>query len=176
MQERRARSSESAKLRVLLFVGIVAVPADQLGKLAVEATLEPWDRVAVIPGFLYVTHTRNAGAAFGLFESAPPELRLAAFIAVSIAALAIMAVLFRRTAPRESGQLLGLSLVSMGALGNFIDRVWRGEVVDILHVRLWTGYAWPDFNVADVCILAGVAVLIIDLLSREALQRALPPR
>ena len=45
--------------------------------------------------------------------------------------------------------------------------------MDFLHVRLWSGYAWPDFNVADVCIVAGVAVLVIDLLSREATERAL---
>ncbi len=53
-----------------------------------------------------------------------------------------------------------------------IDRIWRGEVVDFLYVRLWTGYAWPDFNLADVCIILGVAALMTDLLSREAMSRA----
>jgi signal peptidase II len=164
----------SPKLRALLSVILVALPLDQLTKLAVESTLAPWDRIALIPGFFYITHTRNAGAAFGLFASAPQAMRLSAFVAISIVALVVIATLYRRLAPGDRIQSLGLSLILSGALGNFIDRLWRGEVVDFLHVRLWGGYAWPNFNVADMCVFIGVAALLVDLLSREATERAMP--
>ncbi len=160
------------KLRILLWVVAVAIPADQLCKLLVETTLEPGDRLAIVDGFLYIAHARNPGVAFGLFGSAQSEVRFAAFVTVSLAAIAVIAAFYRRLAPGDRVQSLGLSLVLAGASGNFIDRLWRGEVIDFLHVRLWGGYAWPDFNVADLCIVLGVASLMIDLLSREGISRA----
>jgi signal peptidase II len=174
MQADTTQPGMSPKLRALLSIIVVALPIDQLSKLAVESTLTPWDRIAVIPGFFYITHTRNAGAAFGLFASAPQTLRLTAFVSISIVALIVIATLYRRLAPGDRIQSVGLSLILSGALGNFIDRLWRGEVVDFLHVRLWGGYAWPNFNVADVCVFVGVGALVIDLLSREATERAIP--
>ncbi len=160
------------KLRILLWVVAVAIPVDQLCKLLVETTLELGDRLAVVDGFLYITHARNPGAAFGLFGSAQSEVRFVAFVTVSLAAIAVIAAFYRRLAPGDRVQSLGLSLVLAGASGNFIDRLWRGEVVDFLHVRVWGGYAWPDFNLADFCIVMGVASLMIDLLSREGASRA----
>jgi signal peptidase II len=170
---RRLLRALSPKQRALLSVGGVALALDQLSKLAVELSVAPWDRITLVPGFVYITHTRNPGAAFGLFATAPRDLRLIAFVAISLAALIVIATLYRRLAPGDRVQSLGLSLILAGAIGNFVDRSWRGEVVDFLHVRLWGGYAWPDFNVADVCVCVGVAVLVIDLLSREATERAL---
>ena len=161
------------KLRVLLWVVAVAIPADQLCKFWVESTLDPGDRLAIVDGFLYIAHARNPGAAFGLFGSAQSEVRFAAFVTVSVAAIAVIAAFYRRLAPGDRVQSLGLSLVLAGASGNFIDRLWRGEVIDFLHVRLWGGYAWPDFNLADFCIVLGVASLMIDLLSREGISRSL---
>jgi signal peptidase II len=163
----------SPKLRALITAGGIGLALDQLSKAAVELALTPWDRIALIPGFLYITHTRNPGAAFGLFATAPRDLSLLVFTAISLAALIVIATLYRNLAPGDRVQSLGLSLILSGAIGNFADRLWRGEVVDFLHVRLWGGYAWPDFNVADVCVFAGVVTLVIDLLSREATERAL---
>ena len=160
------------KLRILLGVVAVTVPVDQLAKMQVEARLLPGQRAPLIDGFLYVTHARNPGAAFGLFASAPEEVRTVLFVAVSILALVVIGAFFRRLAPGDRVQSFGLSLVLGGAAGNFIDRMWRGEVVDFLHLRLWGGYSWPDFNVADVCIIVGVGSLMVDLLAREASSRA----
>jgi len=173
MPVRSALEAISPKLRALLLVGGAALGVDQLSKLVIVAAVAPWDRITLVPGFAYVTHTRNPGAAFGLFAAAPRDVRLIAFVAISLAALLVIAALYRRLAPGDRVQSLGLSLILGGAIGNFLDRLWRGEVVDFLHVRLWGGYTWPDFNVADVCVFVGVAVLVIDLLSREATERAL---
>lgn len=163
----------SSKFRTLVVVLLVALPADQLSKLVVEATLAPWDRIEIVRGFLYVTHTRNPGAVFGLFATVPEDARFIAFIFVFLLALGLIGAIYRRLAPGDRVQTLGLSSIIAGATGNFLDRAVRGEVVDFIHVRAWGGYAWPDFNLADVCIVIGVAVLVIDLLSREATERAL---
>jgi signal peptidase II len=67
---------------------------------------------------------------------------------------------------------LALGLILGGAIGNLIDRVRFHEVVDFLHFRLWGGYSWPDFNVADSCIVVGVGVLVLELLATEGETRA----
>lgn len=160
------------KLRILLAIVLVALPFDQLSKILVESRLAHGERVPILEGFFYVTHARNPGAAFGLFASFASDGKLMGFAIASLIAILVIAAFYHRLAPGDRIQSLGLSLVLAGAAGNFIDRVWRGEVVDFLHVRLWSGYAWPDFNVADVCIVMGVAALMTDLLSREAISRA----
>ena len=160
------------KLRILVSVVVLALPLDQLSKMLVESRLAHGERLSVIDGFFYITHARNPGAAFGLFGGLPSESRLFAFALVSLIAILAIAAFYHRLAPGDRIQSLGLSLVLAGAAGNFIDRIWRGEVIDFLHVRLWGGYAWPDFNVADICIVLGVAALMTDLLSREAMSRA----
>ena len=160
------------KLRILLTIVLVALPVDQISKILVESRLAHGERVPILDGFLYITHARNPGAAFGLFASLAADGKLMGFAVVSLIAILVIAAFYHRLAPGDRIQSLGLSLVLAGAGGNFIDRVWRGEVVDFLHVRLWSGYAWPDFNVADVCIVMGVAALMTDLLSREATSRA----
>ena len=81
----RAPREISPKLRALLSVGALALALDQLSKLAVELALAPWDRIALIPGFFYITHTRNPGAAFGSVRIGSGEyLRLTAFAAISL--------------------------------------------------------------------------------------------
>jgi signal peptidase II len=69
---------------------------------------------------------------------------------------------------------LSLGLILGGAGGNLVDRIFRGEVVDFLHFRLWGGYQWPDFNLADSFIVVGVALLIVELLASETETRGDP--
>ncbi len=160
------------KLRILIGVLLVALPLDQLSKRIVESRLVFGERIEVIDGFFYITHARNPGAAFGLFATMAAEGKVIGFAIVSLVAVVVIAAFYHRLAPGDRMQAFGLSLVLAGAAGNFIDRMWRGEVIDFLHFRLWPGYAWPDFNVADVCIVVGVVALTTDLLSREAVARA----
>lgn len=160
------------KLRILFTVVLVALPLDQLSKVLVESRLAQGERIPILAGFFYVTHARNPGAAFGLFAQVASDGKLMGFAVVSLIAIVIIAAFYHRLAPGDRVQAFGLSLVLAGASGNFIDRAWRGEVVDFLHVALWSGYAWPDFNVADLCIIMGVGALMTDLLSREAISRA----
>jgi signal peptidase II len=163
----------SAKLRILLAALLVTVPIDQFSKYWVDAHLARGERMAVVDGFFYLTHARNPGGAFGAFANADETSRLLAFVAVSAVAAAVSAIFFRRLAPGDRLQALGLGLILGGAMGNFIDRVApaRGEVIDLLHFRLWGGYGWPDFNFADAFIVLGLVALAVDLLSREGQLR-----
>jgi signal peptidase II len=150
----------------------ISLPLDLLTKWIVERNLSYSDRIPVIEGFFYLTHVRNPGAAFGLFADGDPQIRLLVFIAVSIVAVGIILSFFRQLAPGDRLSALALGLILGGAVGNLLDRIFRGEVVDFLHFKLWRGYTWPDFNLADSFIVVGVAFLILELLASEGEDRA----
>jgi signal peptidase II len=164
----------SPKLRIGLGAFLVSLCLDLFSKYLVEAHLHFGDKKEVIEGFFYLTHVRNPGAAFGLFATAPQDLRLVFFIGISVVAIGIIISFFRRLAPGDRLSALALGFILGGALGNLVDRVRYGEVVDFLHFRLWQGYSWPDFNLADSFIVVGVALLLLDLLATEG-ERSAPP-
>jgi signal peptidase II len=160
------------KLRIALAALTVSLPLDQITKILVDRHLDYADRIPVIEGFFYLTHVRNPGAAFGLFADGDATIRLVFFVSVSLAAIGIILSFFRQLAPGDRLSALALGLILGGATGNLIDRLTRGEVVDFLHFRLWGGYSWPDFNLADSFIVVGVAILMLDLLASEGEGRA----
>jgi signal peptidase II len=162
------------KLRIGLVALLASLGLDVLTKQLVIANLSFSDRIPVIEGFFYLTHVRNTGAAFGLFADAPAGIRLSFFVGISLVAIAIIISFFRKLAPGDRLAALALGMILGGALGNLIDRVLYQEVVDFLHVRLWGGYSWPDFNVADSCIVVGVGVLVLELLAVEGESRSQP--
>ena len=168
------RARMMPKLKVFLGAVAISLPLDQLSKLIVLRSLSFADRVSVIDGFFYLTHVRNPGSAFGLFASSPEPYRSIFFIGVTSVAMLMIFSFYRRLAPGDRLSALALGLVLGGAAGNLIDRIRIGEVVDFLHFRLWGGYSWPDFNLADSFIVVGVALLILELLATEGERRADP--
>jgi signal peptidase II len=134
---------------------------DQLTKYTIEKRVRLYEVIMVVPDFFNITHVRNKGAAFGLLATASGAWRNMFLIAVSLAALAVIVALVRKTGERL--QLVSLSLIAGGAVGNLIDRIRCGEVVDFIqwHVK---SYYWPSFNVADSAISVGVALLAYDML------------
>ena len=150
----------------------IALPSDQITKYLVNENLTYSDRYTVVDGLFYLTHVRNTGAAFGLFADAPQTIRLVLFIGIAIVAMGIILSFYRKLAPGDRFSALALGLILGGAAGNLIDRIRFGEVVDFLHFRLWGGYSWPDFNLADSFIVVGVAFLILELLATEGESRA----
>lgn len=133
----------------------VVLAADQVAKAVVEANLVPGEFVEVL-GPLELTLSHNRGVAFGLAGGAGIGL-----VAVTLAALALIAYLFARD-PARRGMWLATGLVAGGALGNLADRVLAGEVTDYIAVG-----SWPAFNVADIAITCGVALLAL-IYVREA--------
>jgi signal peptidase II len=152
---------------VFSVIGLV-LALDQLTKYVVEKYVRMYDVIPIIPGFFNITRVRNRGAAFGILSGAPALWRSVFFIAVTLVAVAVIAVLIKKT--QERLLVFSFSLIAGGALGNVIDRVRYGEVVDFIdwHVR---GHHWPSFNVADSAITIGVCLLAIDMLFDKQKQR-----
>lgn len=143
-----------------LIVGIVLV-LDQITKYVIQTHVRLHDSITVIPGFFNITHVRNKGAAFGILSTLPEHWRSAFFIAVTLIAVAAISALIVRT--RERLPLYAFSLIVGGAIGNVVDRIRYGEVVDFIQWYV-KSYYWPSFNVADSAISIGVALLAIEML------------
>ncbi len=122
----------------------------------------------VIPGFFDLTLRYNTGAAFSLFSSAS----LAFFLVISALAIGALIYFVFTLEPERSRQALALGVILGGALGNLLDRLRLGGVVDFL-LFYYKGFAWPAFNAADTAIICGVAFFLVQNFSRPA---ALPPQ
>jgi signal peptidase II len=140
-------------------VGTILV-LDQLTKVAVDRSLALHQSIPVIEGFFHLTHVRNTGAAFGFLANAPEGFRIPFFFIATGIAIGALLVFLRRVDTDTPFLLLALSSVLGGALGNLLDRLHYGEVVDFLDFH-WRGYYWPAFNVADICITLGVIGLFL---------------
>jgi signal peptidase II len=150
-----------------LFLAIVAIPLivlDQATKLIIDRTMALHSSITVIPDYFDIVHARNQGAAFGVLRDS--SIRLPFLIGVSLFAAVVIVLVFRKLRPDQKLSAWGLSLVLSGALGNLIDRVRLGEVVDFLSVH-WHGHYWPAFNVADSAICVGVGLLALDMILEE---------
>ncbi len=149
----------AGQYRLLVLTAAAIVLLDQMTKAWIQKTMLLHQSIPVIPDLFNLTYIRNPGAAFGLFASGGGSLRSAFFIAVSVIALVVLSLLYTK-APRETWLLrFSLSLVMGGAIGNLMDRIRLGEVVDFLDFYLGS-YHWPAFNVADSCITIGIGLLI----------------
>ena len=144
-------------------VALVVAVADQIVKAIVDRFMSLHESRVVVDGFLHLTYVRNRGAAFGILSDAELPYQSLVFSAVSaVALLAITAYAWRLPASSRLPRL-ALSLVIGGAVGNLIDRVRLGYVIDFVDV-FWGTYHWPAFNVADSAISVGVVLLVLDIL------------
>lgn len=140
---------------------LLVIALDQYSKSFIQATIEPGERIPIISGFFDITLTYNKGVAFGLLSDISSNLLRYTFLGLTTV-LALCAVVYffvKELSGSLSGQL-AFSLIVGGALGNIIDRVRLGHVVDFL-LAYYKSYHWPVFNVADSCISIGVVILII---------------
>jgi signal peptidase II len=152
--------------RWTLFAAISATGLllDQASKLQINRTMSLYQSIPVIDGCFNIFYIRNQGAAFSFLSQA--SWRLPFFIAVSLIASAVILVAFGRLRNDQRLAQASLAMIFSGAVGNLIDRVRLGEVIDFLDVY-WKSYHWPAFNVADSLICVGVALLALDMLREE---------
>jgi signal peptidase II len=144
----------------------VVVILDQATKAWVLSNLPLGRGFTVIPGLFDITHVHNPGGAFGFLASMSAEIRTLLFVAVAVAAIAAVVVFYWQTPVRQRGTALGLSLVLGGAVGNLVDRVRFGIVVDFLDVYV-RDLHWPAFNVADSAISVGVCLIALQMLLQK---------
>ncbi|MBI3325051.1 MAG: signal peptidase II [Candidatus Omnitrophica bacterium] len=131
-------------------LALLIVGADQLSKRAVRGALAPGGSVPLLPPVLYFTHVQNTGAAFGMLRGHVPL-----FVLLSLVVAGWIIVELARRRPPAPATLVSLSLILGGAVGNVIDRLRLGYVIDFIDLRVW-----PVFNVADAAITIGVTVLL----------------
>jgi signal peptidase II len=140
----------------------------------------PVRSIEVIPSYFRLRYAENPGAAWGLFGSLPKDVRGPLFHLVSLGAVLLIGLYFSKLGahPRaERWALVGLPLVLGGALGNYIDRLARGFVIDFLEAHWQDRARWPSFNVADMAIVVGVGLLLVDAFVRkERAQDSAPAR
>ena len=158
----RANRLTRSKITLASLAGVV-VALDQTTKAVVRATLPLHDSVEVIPNFLSFTYVRNTGAAFGLLNGVDFPLKTAVMTMVALTALVAIGVYAAKTSIPEPATRLGLALVIGGAVGNLIDRITFGYVVDFIDVY-WRGWHFWAFNVADAAITIGASLLILDMI------------
>lgn len=161
------------KRRYGLFVGVAGfvVLIDQITKLWVDQSMRVYESIPVVPGLLDLHYIRNTGAAFGFLSGSHAGFRIPFFILVSAVAIGIILFLFYKLEESEVMMPLALSLVLGGALGNLIDRVRLGEVIDFLLIH-YKAFHWPAFNVADIGITVGVFLLVLRIFLFEKRQPA----
>jgi signal peptidase II len=147
-----------------LVVAAAVVVLDQLTKALVVRSIALHDYVPLLDGLLSLSHVRNHGAAFGLLSDWNLPYQSLLLSALSLAALAAISAYFFRLPASARLPRLALSLVLGGAVGNVIDRLRLGYVVDFVHAY-WREHQWPDFNLADSAITVGVALLVLDILT-----------
>ena len=145
----------------LLLVSLI-LALDQATKLLVATAMARNDSIEVLGGFFRLTYIHNRGAAFGL-SLGGPEIHTF----VSLAALVVLAYLFR-TLPSDSRLLrAAVTMVLGGALGNIIDRIRLGEVIDFFDLGIGPDWRWPVFNVADSFVTVGIVILAIGYSRRK---------
>ena len=143
---------------ISIFITIARLILDQITKFIITKTMQIGDSFEVIPNFLSITSHRNNGAAWGILSG-----KMAFFYIITVIILIILIVFFIKEAKHNLLMQIAISLLFAGALGNFIDRVLNGEVVDFVDTYIFS-YNFPIFNVADSSLTIGVVLVIIALL------------
>lgn len=151
---------------ILTTVPLVVI-SDQWTKQIILNRFQWGESLPVIDDFFALTYVRNMGAAFGILHNAPSYFREPFFILIPILAMIIIFAVLAKLNAKQKLTAVALSLVMGGAIGNLIDRVRFGYVVDFLDFHWKEVYHWPAFNVADSCIVVGVCYLFFQSFFQE---------
>ena len=145
------------KYAYVLLITLSVIAIDQITKYMIVNSFNTYDAIEIFP-FLNIVNVRNTGAAFGMFRS----LGSGFFIIISLAAIIFVVNLIMRNAYN----FIGLSLILGGAIGNLIDRLFYGKVVDFIDFSIGN-FHWPAFNVADSSLTIGIGIILITSLLKK---------
>tara|TARA_B100000315_G_scaffold176385_1_gene164884 strand:+ start:15479 stop:15997 length:519 start_codon:yes stop_codon:yes gene_type:complete len=158
------------KYKTLLLIVVGMVFLDQATKIYVDSQMKLHQSIEVIKNFFQITYIRNSGAAFGILSGFKSPWLTLFFILISTVAAGIILFCYYKTPENQRLTLVSFALIISGAIGNFIDRVFYGEVIDFLYFH-WYQHYWPAFNVADSCITIGVILLLWNMFFPEAVLK-----
>ncbi len=150
----------------LVFLAGVVVLLDQISKALILRHLPLNSNIPIIAGLFDITHIHNPGGAFGLMAGMGAVLRTVIFLFVSSLAVGLIFYFYQKTPPTHTLLATGFALILGGAVGNLIDRIRFGIVVDFLDLYLGD-YHWPAFNIADSAITMGICIFIYHLVFKK---------
>ncbi len=151
-------------------IAVAVVIVDQLSKLWIMANFSLHEQQDIIPGFFNLVYVTNTGAAFGFLAGSKTMLRQAFFVAVAIVALIIIVFAYGQLKRQGKIFVYALGFIAGGAVGNLIDRLRFGSVVDFLDFYLGSHH-WPAFNAADSAITIGVGLFLLGTLLQHLNER-----
>ena len=147
----------------LFAVGGMIILLDQVSKLLILHFLPLFSAMEIIPGFFNLVHVRNTGAAFSILAGVNSLWRQGLFVGLTIVVVGILLFAYGKLRPEDRWTRTAYALITGGALGNLVDRLRLGEVVDFLDCYVGA-YHWPAFNLADSAISVGALMLVISVL------------
>ncbi|AGE79755.1 TPA: lipoprotein signal peptidase LspA [Bacillus thuringiensis] len=139
-------------------IALFVIAIDQISKWLIVKNMELGTSIPIIDNVLYITSHRNRGAAWGILEN-----KMWFFYIITVVFVVFIVFYMKKYAKTDKLLGISLSLILGGAIGNFIDRVFRQEVVDFIHVYIFS-YNYPVFNIADSALCIGVVLIIIQTL------------
>ena len=144
----------------LLTLGVLVL--DHVTKWLARTKLDPERAIEVIPGYLRISYVSNTGVAFGLFRDLDSPWKPYVLAAMAIVAVVVIFVYSSRMPSSRRLLQSALAVIMGGILGNFVDRILQGYVVDFIEFHIRDNFYWPTFNVADSAITVGIGLLLID--------------
>lgn len=169
MDPQRTGKAVNPKSRLTLITGITVLILDQITKALVHNLMQLHQSIEIVPNLVRLTYLKNTGAAFGFLAGNRSTLRMVFFVLVSSVAIGCVLYLLKNLRPGHLAQVVSLSLILGGAIGNLIDRLRMGEVIDFIDLH-WHHVHWPAFNVADSAITIGVILLLFQMIRKKSLN------
>lgn len=160
------QNGNQKKLFFLVCISFLIIGIDQLTKTYIHTQLQLHESKVIIENFFSFTYVRNFGAAFGFLAQAPAVFREIFFLSMPPLACALIIYILSTLNGNQTAQIVALSSIFGGALGNYIDRLHYRYVVDFIDLHINT-HAWPAFNIADMAIVGGVILLIYHTLMEK---------
>lgn len=139
---------------------------DQITKFFISSNMSLYESFPVIDGLFNMTYIRNTGAAFGFLADASPAFRSFLLIGVTVAVILLIMYYIWKMSAEEKFFVFPLSLILGGAVGNLIDRVRFGDVIDFLDFYI-SSYHWPAFNIADSAVSVGAVILLFKVFKKK---------
>ncbi len=150
-------------MRILLIVSVIVLVMDQISKFFIKESMHLYQSIEIIKDIFYITYVQNSGISFGMLGGIESEIKR--WILVFIIGIAIIVISYYWFTYKNENLFYntGCGMILGGAIGNFLDRLFIGEVVDFIDVG-YKSFRWPVFNMADTCISIGIGILIFYLL------------
>ena len=152
-------------------VGLLILAIDHTTKWLANTSLHPRQAIEIIPGYLRLSRVYNSGVAFGLFDNSDHPWKPYALGAMAVVAIAVIFIYSARMPSDRRLLQLALAITMSGILGNFIDRILRGYVIDFIEFHIHEIFYWPTFNIADSAITIGIALLLIDAVGNPGVEK-----